>query len=143
MHDLRKAGYLISIPFGEDHRYDIIAEKDDRFYRVQVKTGRLRKGVVVFNAYSSHAHRGGGMRKYIGQIDLFGVYCPDNECTYLVPIADITVFQGMLRIQRPLNNHSRKMRWASDYLLFMGLSSVGPEPADAVPRLPLESAAVA
>lgn len=44
MHDLRKAGYLISIPFGEDHRYDIIAEKDDRFYRVQVKTGRLRKG---------------------------------------------------------------------------------------------------
>jgi len=82
MHDLVRAGYLVSIPFGEDHRYDLIIEKDTVLSRVQVKTGRLRKGVVLFNCYSSHTHRGGSAcRVYTGQVEYFGVYCPDNNCT--------------------------------------------------------------
>lgn len=93
---------------------------------------------MIFNAYSSHAHRGGpSCRTYTGQIDAFGVYCPDNESTYIVPIADLPVFVGMLRIAPPLNNQSRKMRWANRYLLFEGLSSVGNEAADAVGPLAL------
>lgn len=138
MHDLRRAGYLISIPYGEDHRYDIIAEKDDRFYRVQVKTGRLRRGVVIFNAYSSHAHRGGpSCRLYTNQIDFFGVFCPDNNCSYLVPICELPTNQGYLRVEKPLNNQSRKMRWAEDYLLFSALAAVGNELVGAVAPLAL------
>jgi hypothetical protein len=59
MCDFVRAGYLVSIPFGENHRYDLIIEKDFVLSRVQVKTGRLRKGVVIFNCFSSHTHRGG------------------------------------------------------------------------------------
>jgi hypothetical protein len=58
MHDLVRAGYLVSIPFGEDHRYDLVVEKDGILSRVQVKTGRLRNGVVMFNCYSSHGRVG-------------------------------------------------------------------------------------
>ena len=74
------AGYRVAIPFGEDQRYDLIIEKDNVLSRVQVKTGRLRKGVVMFNCSSSHAHRGGvACRVYTGEIEYFGVYCPDTN----------------------------------------------------------------
>ncbi len=49
---LMRAGYFVSIPFGENHRYDLIAGKDNALYRVQVKTGRLRKGAILFACYS-------------------------------------------------------------------------------------------
>ena len=100
MHDLVRAGYLVSIPFGEDHRYDLVIEKNGVFSRVQVKTGRLRKGVVLFNCYSSHTHRGGAAcRRYTNEIDYFGVYCPELDATYLVPIADVPVTKGVLNRQ--------------------------------------------
>jgi hypothetical protein len=77
MCDLVRAGYLVSIPFGENHRYDLIIEKDFVLSRVQVKTGRLRNGAVIFNCYSSHSHRGGPTcRVYTGQVEFFGIFVP-------------------------------------------------------------------
>lgn len=123
--DLARAGYLISVPVGENCRYDLVADDGEHLYRVQVKTGRLRKGVVVFNAFSSHSHRGGvACRPYVGEIDFFGVFCRETDSTYLIPIAELPVVRGMLRIEKPLNNQSLKMRWAGRYLLFAG-SAVG------------------
>jgi len=129
---LIRAGYYVSIPFGEDHRYDLIAEKDDVLYKVQVKSGRLRKGAIVFACYSMHAHRGGGMRRYAGEIDLFGVYCSDVDSTYLIPLEEIAAYSGSLRIEPPKNGQAKKVRWASRYLLDPGrggngLRSIGPE----------------
>jgi hypothetical protein len=39
MHDLVRAGYPVSIPFREDHRYDIVIEKDGVLSRVQAEDG--------------------------------------------------------------------------------------------------------
>lgn len=140
MHDLVRAGYLVSIPFGEDHRYDIVIEKDGVLSRVQVKTGRLRKGVVIFNCSSSHAHRGGpSYRMYTDEIDFFGVYCPQLDSTYLIPIAEVPVSLGMLRVEPAKNGQWRKLRWAERYLLFRGMGTVGKSDADEVPRLALEA----
>jgi hypothetical protein len=140
MHDLVLAGYLISIPFGEDHRYDVVIEKDGKFSSVQVKTGRLRNGVVVFNCYSSHTHRGGAAcRMYTNEIDFFGVYCPDLDSTYLIPIAELPVQLGMLRIEPAKNGQWRKLRWAERYLLFEGTGGVGKPAVSEVPRLALEA----
>lgn len=142
--DLAKCGYLISVPIGENCRYDLVADDGERLYRVQVKTGRLRKGVVVFNAYSAHSHRGGPRcRMYTNDIDFFGVYCPGTDSTYLVPISELPVVQGNLRVEPPLNKQSRKMRWAADFLLSERVASVGNGAVDAVPRMALESAVVA
>lgn len=130
MHDLVKAGYLVSIPFGEDHRYDLIVEKDFVLSRVQVKTGRLRNGVILFNCYSSHSHRAGpSCRLYSGEVDFFGVFCPDTDSTYLLPLTDIAVYRGSLRIASPKNGQVKGLRWADDYILGKGvrpeLSQVG------------------
>jgi hypothetical protein len=121
MCDLVRAGYLVSIPFGENHRYDLIVERDFVLYRVQVKTGRLRKGVVLFNCYSSHTHRGGAAaRLYTGEVDYFGIFCPDTDCTYLVPLDEMTVKVGTLRVAPTQNGQNKGLRWASDYILGKG-----------------------
>jgi hypothetical protein len=121
MCDLVRAGYLVSIPFGENHRYDLIIEKDNVLSRVQVKTGRLRKGVVLFNCYSSHTHRGGAAtRMYTGEVEFFGVFCPDTDCTYLLPLSEMTVQQGMLRVEPARNGQVKGLRWARDYILGKG-----------------------
>ncbi|HET7815640.1 MAG TPA: group I intron-associated PD-(D/E)XK endonuclease [Candidatus Baltobacteraceae bacterium] len=134
--DLARAGYLVSFPVGENCRYDLVADNGEHLYRIQVKTGRLRKGVVVFNTVSSHSHRGGRYRMYTDEIDFFAIFCRDTDSTYLVPIAEMPVTQGMLRITKPLNNQTRKMRWAGQYLLFAGLG-VGNGVPDAVAPLAL------
>jgi PD-(D/E)XK nuclease superfamily protein len=110
-------GYQVSVPWGENHRYDLIVEKENTLLRIQVKTGRLRMGSIWFNAYSSHAHRNGGQRSYRGDADYFGVYCPDVQRVFLVPVEDVTENQGCLRWARAKNSQSRKIRWADRYVL--------------------------
>jgi len=139
MHDLVRVGYLVSIPFGEDHRYDLVIEKDGQFASVQVKTGRLRKGSVLFNCFSSHTHRGGSAcRMYTGEIDFFGIYCPDTDATYLVPIGEVPVQLGTLRVTPTRNGQCRKLRWAHKYLLYQGMGAVGKEREDDVTPMALE-----
>lgn len=117
LHAFVRLGYPVSIPWGENHRYDLIAEIDNALVKVQVKTGRLRLGSVLFNAHSSHAHRNGGSRSYRGDADYFGVYCPDVQRVFLVPVGDVTERLGCLRWERAKNSQSRKIRWADPYVL--------------------------
>ncbi len=76
---------VVSIPFGDNARYDLIVEIDDRLLRVQCKTGRLEGGAIVFPVSSSAAHRGGGRRSYHGEVDAFAVHSPDTAQVLVVP----------------------------------------------------------
>src|SRR5665811_1511513 len=116
-HALSRAGYGVFVPFiGENHRFDLIADDGARLVKIQVKTGRLRRGAVEFNCYSSHTHRGGpSCRSYVGEVDYFGVYCPELDSTYLVPIDDLAPFRGVLRVSKTKNGQGKGIRWAHDY----------------------------
>ena len=117
---LTKAGYAVSKPLGENQRYDLIADDGERLHRVQVKTGRVRNGVVMFNCCSTHGHRRTGnlaTRPYKGQIELLAVYCPENEKVYVVPEAELTRTRIQLRLVAPLINMTKTIRWASEYEL--------------------------
>ncbi len=120
---LVQAGRLVLVPFGENQRYDLVIEDDGQFTRVQCKTGRLRAGAIRFPTVSSTCHHPNnqGMRfyqhGYRGQADLFGVYCPDNDRVYLVPVSDVGTRSGALRIDPPLNNQAKRIRWAREYEL--------------------------
>lgn len=56
---MRKRGYDVSVPLGENHRYDLVVDDGEKLSRIQVKTGRVRGDVIKYNCSSSHAHRGG------------------------------------------------------------------------------------
>ncbi|HEY4433318.1 MAG TPA: group I intron-associated PD-(D/E)XK endonuclease, partial [Candidatus Cybelea sp.] len=64
--ELIQAGYKVSLPFGEGQRYDLILDNEGVLSRVQVKTGRLRNGAILFNCYSVHADREERLRTYRG-----------------------------------------------------------------------------
>jgi hypothetical protein len=89
MMALQETGVPFLVPFGENTRYDFVLELGERLARVQCKTGRLRRGAVVFRTSSSYAHhlsRKHRSRDYIGQVDYFAVYCPETKGVYLVPM---------------------------------------------------------
>jgi hypothetical protein len=116
---LRDAGFALSVPFGENTRYDLIIDDGKSLARVQCKTGRIRHGAIIWNVYSSYAHHSKPKlqrRDYHGDVDFFAVYCPRIGSVYLVPIADLPMLrEGTLRIEPPRNNQRKFIRDARRY----------------------------
>lgn len=116
---LRLAGYGIAVPFGENTRYDLIADDGERLSRVQCKTGRLRGGAVLFSTASTYLHHrnaSASRRPYQGEVDYFGVHCAATGGVYLVPIDHApTQTAAMLRVEPSRNSQRKRVRLAADY----------------------------
>ena len=52
--ELVKEGWHILVPYGENTRYDLVAEKDGRFVRIQVKYVTPKDGKLYVNCCSSN-----------------------------------------------------------------------------------------
>jgi len=114
---LLRAGKVVLLPFGDNQRYDLVIDEHGKFVRVQCKTGRLRQGAINFKTCSSHEHRGKGTRNYYGQADLFGVYCPETDAVYFIPVEEVGTTRALLRVEPPKNNQKSKTRYADRYKL--------------------------
>ena len=119
MMALREAGYGLLVPFGENTRYDLVIESDERLEKVQCKSRRLRNGAVVWSVCSNYGHHRAPRarsRDYIGEVDYFGVYCAETGGVYLLPLADVPLRRmGTLRVDPPRNNQRKAIRYAADY----------------------------
>jgi hypothetical protein len=116
MAALLKSGKKILMPFGDNCRYDLVVEDSGRFIRIQCKTGKVSCGAVAFAVASSQYHRGGKRQDYRGQIDAFGVFCPENGKVYMIPIEDLPlVREAKLRLTPPKNLQVKGIRWAAKY----------------------------
>jgi hypothetical protein len=111
---LLHAGYPPLLPFGDGHRYDVAFDRDGRLCRVQCKTGRLEDGAVVFKTAS---YTRNVPKAYRGEVDYFGVYCPETGQAYLVPVEVVGDRTGQLRVEEPKNGQIQKIHWARDYVL--------------------------
>jgi hypothetical protein len=111
-----QAGFLVSVPFGGGAAYDFIVDTGARLIKVQVKTGKLEAGCLVYNA---RRHRGGKyntFRRYrADELDLFAVCSPDNQQLYAVPATDSLTVEGRLRLVETQNFQEKKIKWARDY----------------------------
>ncbi len=116
--ELVKRGYRVLLPFGVNQRYDLVLDCDGQFLRAQCKTGRLRDGVIQCSTQSIQSNtRGSRWRSYTGEVDLFIVYCPQNDSVYVIP-ADEVPSRGMyLRVKPARNRQDKRVRWAKDYKL--------------------------
>lgn len=110
------AGYFVSVPFGSGHKYDFVVDDGTGLYRVQCKTGRVKHGVLLFNAYSKSGN-GAVRMSYRGLADLFAVLNPEDNKVYLVPVNEVGVTDVSLRLSPALNNQMQGVRWAERYLL--------------------------
>lgn len=117
---LLRAGKVVLLPFGDNQRYDLVVDDGGgRFTRIQCKTGRIIGNGIRFDTCSSQSHRGKGKQSYTGQIEMFGVYSPDLDKVYLVPIGvcGLTAMTLLLNTQKGRNGYT--IYWAKDYELEM------------------------
>ena len=88
--ELVRRGYEILVPFGTNHRYDLVLDLDGEFVRAQCKTGRLRNGVIRYSARSTRISSSGIFtRGYRGEIEVFLIYCDDTRQIYAVPVDEM------------------------------------------------------
>lgn len=80
-------GKSVLVPHGDKDRFDLVLFDGETFSRIQCKTGRLKNGTVRFPTRSVYSHAKGKavIRTYEGQIEFFGVYCPETDAVYLIP----------------------------------------------------------
>jgi hypothetical protein len=129
---LLESGYAVSLPFGDNLRYDLVVDDGQRLLRVQCKTGRLDdKGSIAFPVCSSANHRGLGRRDYRGHVDAFGVFCPETDSVYLVPICAVEHCrrEARLRVDPARNRQVKGTRMAATFLV----GSLGDSTARGVP----------
>jgi hypothetical protein len=123
MAALVAAGKVVLAPCVQIRPYDLVIEEDGSFFRVQCKTGRLFRGAVAFRPHRLRAAKRetGWIRRvtnYKGDVDFFGVFCPEIESVYLVPIGVVnTSMSCFLRLTPPKNGQKKGIRWAEDYLV--------------------------
>lgn len=122
-------GYHVSIPYGENSRYDFIADIDGILIKVQVKTASPKKGTdgaISFSCRSTRVNtQGSQSRRYTAnEIDYFATFY-DNIC-YLVPIAECSI-EKTLRFQSPANGQVKGISFAKDYELSLQIEKIKKE----------------
>jgi PD-(D/E)XK endonuclease len=121
MAALAAAGKVVLVPYVNVRPYDLVMEEQETFLRVQCKTGRVFRGAIFFRPHRLRAAKRetGWERRvtdYRGEVDSFGIYCPENDRVYLVPIADVGIQRiCYLRLMPAKNNQNKRIRWAKDY----------------------------
>lgn len=117
---LMRAGRKVLRPFSTGLRYDLVIDDGQRrFTRIQCKMGILRDGAVQFRLYSVNVSRRFVPRTYRGEVDAFGVYCPQTEACYLVPMSELSANAAFacLRTEPARNGQAAGIRLASDYMI--------------------------
>ena len=119
-----KKNIPISIPFGDNQRYDYIIDVNGNLYKIQVKTASYKNGSISFSTSSSSIHRGGKRKNYKGQVDYFAVYSYETNEVYLLEVDELGNREAKLRLEPTKNNQKINIRYAKDYCLDIMLSKM-------------------
>ena len=127
---LMRAGHRVLRPISGGLRYDLLIDRTDgTFVRVQCKTGRLKDGYIVFRVRNSDARRPNGV-SYRGQVDAFGVHCPETGRNYLIPMTALAASDSLAHPRlRPAKNGQRAgIRLADQFELASSPGTTGSRP---------------
>ncbi|WP_435180275.1 group I intron-associated PD-(D/E)XK endonuclease [Halorussus sp. AFM4] len=115
IHELMSQGYSVSIPFGDNDKYDLIVDDGETLYRIQCKTGwKNKQETLRFNTHSQTTREGEYHENtYHGEVDAFIVRYPPNESLYWIDIEDVTEQKMELRFEAEIEHPS--INWAEDY----------------------------
>ena len=115
VYELIGAGLSVSIPFGDNDKYDLIVDDGEALYRVQCKTAWQNKQETVrFNTHSQTTREGEYHEEtYEGSVDAFLVHYPERGQLYWVDIEDATEQKMELRFSADIDHPS--INWASEF----------------------------
>jgi len=117
---LIEKGYNVSVPFGDNTKYDVVVENENKeLEKVQVKHGNHCGDIIKFNLESETSTNGKRNRvSYTkDEVDWFGVYVPETDRYYRIPFEDTPKTEMWLRLKPPKNNQIERVNLARDYEL--------------------------
>jgi hypothetical protein len=122
----------VCIPFGDNSKYDFIADIDGRLLKIQVKTASVSKkdeNAIRFSCRSTHLNCKGvqNVRYTKNDIDYFATYF-NNQC-YIVPVTECSV-EKVLRFQHPKSGQQKGITYAVEYTLEKQLEKLKGEVAE-------------
>lgn len=122
----------VCIPFGDNSKYDFIADVDGHLLKIQVKTSSKCKGkenAIKFSCRSIHVNCKGvqSIRYKKEDIDYFATYY-NNQC-YLVPVTECSA-EKTLRLAPTNNGQQKGITYATEYALEKQLSKIKGEVAE-------------
>lgn len=113
-----KQGYSVSVPIGDDDRYDFIVDFNGKLIKMQSKTSNLTRTVNCLNfATASIRYNSSGSNriKYnSNEIDYFCTIHPETNQVYIVPVG-ICGNECNLRLIPPKNNNFKGVKMAVDF----------------------------
>lgn len=114
MMDLTINNFFLFTPISDTTCVDlIVANSDMVLKRLQVKYCKLVEGALEI--VTSTVVNGKKIPVDLNKIDIWAIYCPDNDKVYYVPISKLKNHKTMrLRVEKPKNN-CKNIRMANDY----------------------------
>lgn len=119
MGDLLTKGYKVALPLGEDWRYDLIVDKNNKLLRIQCKYVESINGVIKVRC---ETHDGRSYYKYKpGDLDYIAVYdkitdkCYYISCSYLGESGRGSL---SLRVSDARNGQKKKIYKAENFINF-------------------------
>lgn len=115
--ELTRKGWEIFFPYGEDSPTDILAHKKGKFLKIQIKSTKIKEGSISCKLRSTNNWQN---KKYDeNEIDFFGFYDYESKKGYLVSMKEVKGKSEIkLRVDKPKNNQTNKIRDTKDYLYF-------------------------
>ena len=119
----------VSIPYGDNSKYDFIADVDGKLLKIQVKTSSYvneEQTAIKFSCRSTHLNcKGVSNVKYSkDEIDYFATYW-ENKC-YLIPVEECST-QKNLRLADTKSGQVKGISFARDYELSLQLQKIKEE----------------
>ena len=117
IHELISSGYSVSVPFGDNDKYDLVVDDGKALYRIQCKTAwKNKQDTIRFNTHSQTTQEGEYHENtYHGEIDAFVVRYPNDETLYWIDIEEATEQKMELRFEAEIDHPS--INWAEEYEL--------------------------
>lgn len=112
---LLSRGIPVALPVGVK-RFDLLVELDGRFQKAQVKTGRRRGGLLVFNTAVTNPVNHTRRPYTSDQVDVFLVLDPQSGKLYKIPHSLVGQTECNLRLE-PAKKKSKQTHFAVDFEL--------------------------
>ena len=113
-----KRGIQVSIPFGDNARYDLIAEFNGKLNKIQIKycSQLSETGSITCKTSSSKNHTTNKrLDTYKNDVDYIAFYIQPWNDSCLISIEDCLGNTFSLRKEKPKNNQSKKIHLVDDY----------------------------
>lgn len=117
-----KRGIQVSIPFGDNARYDLIADFNGKLNRIQIKYcgnyNEINQSWICPCASSTNHTTNKHRTTYENDVDYMAFYLAQIDTVLLVSITELIGKKTItFRNTKPKNNQSEKVHWIENYLI--------------------------